>query len=126
MNGRRSDEELDLAVKLGVYELDQQRPGWEDIVHLPTLQMSSECSCVLGQVFSTPLVRWGYYSGVQTLSGAPVNPDAEGYADLDSAWAREHGFDASPDHDVAIDFRALQARWSTVIRERQDAKRKAS
>jgi len=43
-------------------ELDQRKPGWEDLINIRTLDMVSTSQCVLGQVFG------GYNQGLGRVS----------------------------------------------------------
>lgn len=80
----------------GAEYLDGQMPGWAEQIELATLELSSECRCVLGQ-----LSDGDGYTGLRDdlhLSvdaavelGFALDPDAdwEEWAGLDAAWARE-------------------------------------
>lgn len=40
-----------VAVKRGAALLDERLPGWRNHVHPETLDLSSACGCVLGELF---------------------------------------------------------------------------
>lgn len=89
----RSEEDLRLAVKNGTYWLDENVPGWRMLADVNTLEMSSGCSCVLGQVFRNDFEMVqeydGFGYGVTLATGLLDNNSA----DERSAWASENGFD---------------------------------
>jgi hypothetical protein len=102
---------------------------WEPRIERDTLDMTSACSCVLGQLFDgaipneKQLAAWcamegddpadypavwfeqlGYYAGRAIIDG-PI---------LTEQGAREHGFHA----DSMAEYRALQQAWNEVLDER--------
>lgn len=79
----------------GAEYLDGQVPGWAKRIELATLDLSSECRCVLGQQHA------GGYSGMRDALGldgfgtvqlgfsTDTGSAWEDWAELDAAWARE-------------------------------------
>jgi hypothetical protein len=63
--------QLALAVKKGVYLLDEQFPEWRQKIDLDSLELSSGHCCVLGQLY-------GYYSWGQRQLGLD-NPSMFGF-----------------------------------------------
>lgn len=94
-------------VAAGAALLDQQLPGWEDMVFPDRLRMQSCDRCVLGQLYD------GYEEGVQELFG---HSQEEAIA---------HGFDlhAGPGAsyhpaDIEADCAELAAAWRAEITRR--------
>jgi hypothetical protein len=56
-------------------------PGWEQKIDLRTLDLMSECSCILGQLYGT------YMQGVTILDLKPGEPSRFGFfTTLDEPW----------------------------------------
>jgi hypothetical protein len=83
----------------GAAFLDGQIPGWARQIELATLNLQSECSCVLGQLGGNYFHMRDdlHLSQDATVElGFALNTDDEddradweGWAELDAAWARE-------------------------------------
>lgn len=98
-------------VLAGTKWLDENVDNWWNIVYLPTLNLESNCRCVLGQVFRTEAEnvndeRYGKgftgfdYVDTYMLSGNEVV---------------DYGFDAGPGEE----YEDLQTEWERVIKERK-------
>jgi len=72
----RSPGDLKLAVKKGIFLLDEKVPGWREKIDVAELDMTSPCHCILGQVTGD------YFLACEDLS-------------LEQAEAVELGFDCS-------------------------------
>ncbi len=85
--------QLALAVKKGVYLLDEQFPEWKQNINQDTLELSSGYSCVLGQLY-------GSYDRGLCIVG------------VEDAW--EYGFNYPlnrDDENSAAIWRALNELW---------------
>ena len=90
--------EIDERIRQGVEFLDQDSPGWEEVISLVGLHLSSCYNCILGQVY-------GYYAeGVRRLDALELDPV-------------ECGFDCGITEDTS--YRELQQVWKDYIRERR-------
>lgn len=58
--------ELEVAVAEGVKWLDRNYPTWRTAVDVGTLDMDSDCGCVVGQVVGSysQMAPWGFPPGV--------------------------------------------------------------
>lgn len=107
-------------VQQGVAWLDANGPDrWWTLVELLELDLTSGCSCVLGQVFLTAGEE-AYQSGFSR--GVEIAKDQKGFTELEASdWTIESGFDAVDEYEdfmVRADFVALTAEWTKVINER--------
>ena len=82
-------EDLQLAVKKGIYWMDENYPGWARRIDTDSLLMENCDYCVIGQA----CMDQGYWEVIEM-----------GAKSLDNAndWAIEHGFDV-PMEDVPGD-----------------------
>lgn len=81
----------------GVKLLDQSQPDWRDEINLSTLDMGSNCYCVLGQLYGS------YSAGADDLA-----------IDLDS---EDYGFELplSNDSRPATGYDILTKEWKEAI-----------
>lgn len=95
------------AAAKGAALLDEEAPGWAERIDLPTLDLGSCWTCVLGQIFAGPNSHPGgpYFTGLHQLG-------------LDTKEAAtEHGFAALYlDEDAA-----LGEAWTAEILRRVQA-----
>lgn len=84
-------------VAAGAALLDERMPGWEQDVNPHTLDLSSPCHCVLGQIFGL------YDHGVETMAQIP------------QFEAEDQGFWTSSDSE----YDELTSAWYLLIRERR-------
>lgn len=106
--------EITERVASGAAWLDEQRPDWWHAVNLGRLDMTSECLCVLGQVFAqvalvsedadgfefdngydyadrelgAPMIEGGFYIRVDWNLPDAANETNLRYAELDAEWKR--------------------------------------
>lgn len=91
------------TIARGVALLDTVMPGWEKRVDLDTLDVSSPCNCICGQIVSRRVKPYHRFTkGLQALG-------------LTSWEAWKYGF-ASPTGS----YRRLTDEWSRVIRAKRD------
>lgn len=79
MEKKMISEDAILAVKRGIYWLDENHPGWAERIDLSQLNMAECTECVIGQAV-------GDYS-------ATIAEQALDYPDT-VIWATEHGFES--------------------------------
>lgn len=91
--------ELKDYVDWGTALLDEYVPGWEEEIHLPSLDLSSGCNCVVGQLFGQDYVNGLRALGLQ--AGA------------------QHGFDLPDELDKWGKWEELTALWREVIENRR-------
>lgn len=78
-----------IAVHNGINLLDEQEPGWRDLIDLDTLDVSDCTQCVLGQVYGhyvTGENRLDIHGGDVTLYGFATAGYGTDYAQLTDAW----------------------------------------
>lgn len=110
-------EDAKLAVKRGIYWLDENYPGWAQQINLEMLDMSECTDCVIGQAI-------GSYSHT-------INLAAVGNGDYNHSaatqWSVEHGFEtpntlvySNPEYAVAqgYSYRELDTLWSEEVQKR--------
>lgn len=106
-------EDAKIAVKRGIYWLDEHHPGWATKIDLFRLTMSSCASCVIGQAV-------GDYSKTtgDAVSSYPNSPEA-------AIWAVEHGFESPTVSHYRLaggkakyNFIDLEILWTNEVRER--------
>lgn len=120
-------------VAKGIAVLDREKPGWEDRINVPELDLEDMNQCILGQLFMDQVSgEFGYLVGVSRLSGE--YPSGEAGVD----WATEHGFYTDLPHvNVELDelfnkhvtgsrvdwlYEQLALEWIAVIQARRAAK----
>jgi len=95
-------------VLCGIALLDEKRPGWQHGIRIDDLDLSSGCSCILGQLFDG-----SFAEGVQDLFGfswfgsLPVT-------DQEYHLVADHGFVTS--HD----YQQLEMTWKDLLLERRE------
>ena len=97
----------EFRVKLGALLLDDIDPNWYNKIDLDTLQLSSPCHCILGQLY-------GFY----TSALSHVFP----LDDTDTKWKEVAcGFEATPDsgHEMSFEYSNLQEYWIAEITARR-------
>lgn len=109
--------EMIQQVQRGIAVLDHDRPGWEQSVYLPDLDLNSACSCILGQVYRDDYLN-GFKGAAYALFGIlwvhPI-PD-EDYQEL-----VDHGFAVSLDYkDQEPPKLQLEMVWSVFIQQRME------
>lgn len=108
-------EDAILAVKRGVYWLDENHPGWAQDINLEMLDMSACTDCVIGQAV-------GSYSNT-------INIAATGNADdwnhrVSTQWSVDHGFEFpgvvaySNSDPINYGYEELDTLWSDEVRKR--------
>jgi hypothetical protein len=111
-------------IKRGMRWLDAHYPDWEWRINLQTLQLSSGCRCILGQLVGFAVI----------IEGERQHPDLS-----NASWARLHGFISGPcGPDGNLDgtygqsiigeyicFQDLTKAWKKAIRERRKSQPRA-
>lgn len=98
---------VEVRVKQGMAVLDEKHgPEWVYQIDLETLEMSSTCMCVLGQMYGTDDDA-GYYPGLEDLFG-------QGWTD---SLPPQYGLDA--DLPAGIGYGFLRAEWKVQITRRR-------
>ncbi len=112
-------EDARLAVKKGAYWMDENYPGWAQLIELDNLEMDACENCIIGQAID------GYYTDV-TLKAIGTNHEeasSEQYR-MAVSWAREHGFDVGLFDgrfqwaDIADKYHELETLWTDQVKER--------
>lgn len=83
----------------GAEYLDEHRPGWFNSVHEETLELASQCDCVLGQLYGN------YIAGLNCLSSS-----------TDSVFPMRYGFTFVNDE---AEFDVLEDQWLKEIAARK-------
>jgi hypothetical protein len=103
-------EDAVLAVKNGIYWLDENHPDWAYKIDINQLDMSGCRDCIIGQAV-------GDYTDIITDAG---NGDA-----LGNDWSVEHGFErpsvlaySHPDHPITYGYKELDTLWSEEVQKR--------
>jgi hypothetical protein len=121
-----TDLTIEQRVANGVAWLDENVPGWLDRIELPTLDMKSDCRCVIGQVV-------GKYNRIIEDSGSARLLDNVrlisfeeaarlGFDAVERVSARgDFGAGESENLAFADEFAALQSEWTRVIAARREA-----
>ncbi len=90
------DPDIAARVAAGAQWLDDNVPGWVDLIDLDRLDLRSTCRCVLGQLF-----------------------DDYDFAPRDARWySGDYGFDAVGDH-LTAEYVALTDAWTRLITTRR-------
>lgn len=95
-------------VQAGAAYLDEHEPGWVDRIDLETLDINSQCQCILGQLH-------GSYRDAPPVEAA-ADADGSHYGVL--AWAIPLGFGMNW-NDCITDGRKLTAAWRELISARR-------
>jgi hypothetical protein len=100
-------QEARARVQQGVLLLDKNRPGWAERIDLDVLCLSSNCTCILGQL------EGSFIKACMLLLGGSYNV------------AESHGFWLSRIPDIATDhdamgkaYQPLHDAWTETITER--------
>lgn len=97
-------EDAILAVKNGIYWLDENHPDWVSRIDLSALDMSECENCIIGQAV-------GYYSDVVRRGQVDYNAGV--------VWAVEHGFEwPSALGRNEYGYEELDTLWSDEVRKR--------
>lgn len=84
-------------IACGMALLDERRPGWRDEIDVKTLDLGSECNCILGQLDGD------YLDSVLDMG-------------LGIGESRRYGFDISGhDRDEGAAYAALTAEWRQAL-----------
>lgn len=115
------DEFTKECVERGASLLDQQLPGWASMIDVSTLELSSSCNCVAGQLGKHILVDWDEdYRDVYNLAIEKLGVD--NYDETNEAdAATSHGFEC--DHYLSA-YSLLQKNWIEQINKRLDGANK--
>lgn len=70
------------AVSRGVALLNERLPGWKKLVDADSLNLASDCGCVLGQVLGS------YYKGAELLGLSQAERIEYGFWPRRAAWKR--------------------------------------
>lgn len=101
-------------IQRGAEILDRCMPGWELKIDIPTLQLDSVMSCVLGQLYGDYHVGMAMHEQVEK----PAPGYLAEYGNFD--WAEDHGFVEDEAHGFGYQCR-LTEEWEKFIKERLDA-----
>ena len=107
-------EDAHLAVKRGIYWLDEAHPGWATRIDLTQLDMSECRDCVIGQAI-------GSYTDTTIKASGNIVPCQESII-----WAIEHGFESPhvsfyDTHQlgyVTYGYNDLETLWSEEVQRR--------
>lgn len=101
-------EDQRLAVKKGIYWMDENYPGWETRIDFDSFAMAKCDSCVIGQA----CMDLDYFSVLEVGSGSMTGGEA---------WAIEHGFDVVTSDiseqewdEYGFNGPTISARYSTL------------
>lgn len=103
-------EDAKMAVKRGIYWLDENHPGWAQRIDLGTLEMSECQDCVIGQAIGD------YGENIVKASGVEYPASAR--------WSIEHGFESpvvfamNDGLEVNYGYRELDILWSEEVQKR--------
>ncbi len=106
------NEDAKLAVKRGIYWLDENHPGWEKKIDLDTFDISECSSCVVGQAIGD------YNESIRDASGVNY-PEYLG-------WAVEHGFESPVamqysmgiSTNVSYGYSEIETLWTEEVKSR--------
>lgn len=114
--------EIDYAARVakGAALLDEKRPGWERLLNLETLEISSGSACITAQLsgvqdFRTGMTQLDLTEG-NTGTYIAHGFNAEGGCDCCHTPAQRAGLPEGYDQDEAFD--TLNALWKDLIGER--------
>ena len=113
------------SVRAGATFLDKKFPGWEKRIDPTILELSSEKSCILGQLYGD------FNKGVIKLGPRYVadGDPSDGYvSEKGGKWAEVRGFDTDEGWVVAgaPSYEALNCAWMYEIAKRLSPKAKKS
>ena len=105
-------------IERGAAWLDDVEPGWRSLLDLEDLHLSSNDSCVLGQVFREQAWDSGYEAdGYNYVLESGDFPDIPSESDT---WAREHGFEAvALGAADKVTYSALETAWQRYLTNTQ-------
>lgn len=107
-------EDAILAVKRGIYWLDENHPGWASRINLDKLEMAACSQCVIGQAV-------GDYSDT-------IRAQHNGYNNIEGVvWAVDHGFESPnvlnflclTNESPTYAFDELDTLWSEEVKNRR-------
>ena len=112
---------FEAQIAAGIRYLDENEPGWDQIVNVDKLQMTWGDSCVLGQI-----------DKVRGEDDSMARVVGKGYGhylnthDLSPSWAEAHGFLVTATDDEA-DWQSKKAQFNTewkqaILRHRVESK----
>lgn len=101
-------------VASGMDLLDEEYPGWEELIDLDTLDLSSDCGCILGQLYDDKALQ---------AEGATFSPYEYALFALEIAEDEEVelGFFAPgrwTGPDCTLDWTGLRDEWVRQIKAR--------
>jgi hypothetical protein len=94
-------------VQRGIARLSEKYPDWEYGIQLDKLDMSSVCSCILGQLFPG-----GFTEGVNGLFGFSWS-GSHPVTDEEYCIVASHGFVTS------VDYHQLERVWKEVLQQKK-------
>ena len=110
-------------VQRGIEWLDANVPGWVSRVEVKQFDITSACSCVLGQVFQESAVDVGYPKGFGGYWYV-IDSGMDGVIPVMRPVALEpwrYGFDSlSMIEGENADFKLLQEEWEKQIQKRKE------
>ena len=107
------DEDVELAVKHGMYWLDENVYGWVEVINLDMLDLESGITCVLGQQYNANHNLNYMTNGYMMFMDEARPHDTH---DEKSEWAKSNGF--LPQEDSSSGYNRLTRVWKDKIRER--------
>ncbi len=112
-----SDEDISLAVKQGMYWLDENVPQWEQVVDVIKLDLNHVSHCMLGQQWlATHEAGSHYISPYSDYLSHEVGPlTAERVQ-----WSTEHGFNLSGNRHTTQDWVELTEEWRHQVTMRRE------
>lgn len=104
-------------VQAGIAVLDEDKPGWRELINLTDLDLCSNERCVIGQVYKNDEHDyWGgnYSLHLHRLAGT------DDYTEADE-WAIGHGFESaltpgSEGFPIRAEYDALTDAWKAALR----------
>jgi hypothetical protein len=115
-------EALIAQAQRGMALLDRATPNWEERVWIDEIDLTSACSCILGQVYS-PVYEDGFdngfVGGVDLLFGIKWSRVVE---DADLEVLVNHGFAVRADADPY----QLGLVWKALLQQREERVERAS
>ncbi len=113
-----SDEDISLAVKQGMYWLDENVPRWLQVVDVIKLDLNNVNACMLGQQWNAIHETGSHYISPYSdyLSNeVGVSPGERG------DWATRHGFNLSGNRHTTQDWVELTEEWKHQATMRKEA-----
>lgn len=93
----------------GAAFLDIERPGWENEIHIDSLNLASPFRCVLGQLYADPHYFFGGYDKFVTIKN------------VGHSWLAAHGFLLRDTGNRWDTWEAVTEAWTNEILKRRAA-----